>query len=398
MTANQRSNGSNRTVALIVAAGRGSRAANAIPKQYLQLGGKTVLRRTLEAFAQHHDVDSIIAVTGADDSALYAAATLGLPKLLPPAIGGATRQQSVLNGLEALARHEPERLLVHDGARPFVSQGLISNVIAACDETTGAIPALPVNETVKRVSKRKVVETVPRQDLVTAQTPQGFPFTALLEAHRKAATSGRVDLTDDAAVAALAGIPVRIVEGERDNLKLTTPEDFTAAERMLAGSLETRSAQGFDVHAFGPGHSVRLCGVDIPHDHGLVGHSDADVGLHALTDALLGTIGDGDIGAHFPPSDPQWRGASSDRFLADAVRRVRERGGRILNLDVTLICERPKVGPHRQEMRDAITRIAGISAGRVSVKATTTEQLGFTGRGEGIAALATATVALPAEA
>jgi len=387
-----------RTAALVVAAGAGSRAGSTIPKQYLPLGGKTVLRRSLEAFAFHNDVDGVMAVIGAGNTALYKSSTLNLSKLLPPATGGASRQQSVRNGLEALAQHAPERVLVHDAARPFVSNTLISNVIAACGEEHAAIPALPMTETVKRVAEGRVLDTVPREDLVTAQTPQGFPFAALLEAHREAASACRNDLTDDAAVAALAGIPVRTVAGERNNLKLTTPDDFAGAERMLAGTMETRTAQGFDVHAFGPGSAVRLCGVEIPHEQGLVGHSDADVGLHALTDALLGTIGDGDIGVHYPPSDPQWRGASSDRFLVDAAGRVRAHGGRILHLDVTLVCEWPKIGPHREGMRAAISRIAEVPVTRVSVKATTTEQLGFTGRGEGIAALAVATVALPAEA
>jgi 2-C-methyl-D-erythritol 4-phosphate cytidylyltransferase/2-C-methyl-D-erythritol 2,4-cyclodiphosphate synthase len=250
-------------------------------------------------------------------------------------------------------------------------------------------------ETVKRVNGDAVVATVPRGDLVAAQTPQGFPFAALLDAHRRALEAGRDDLTDDAAVAALAGLAVRVVEGDRSNVKLTTPADFAMAERLLAPRTETRSAQGFDVHAFGPGEAVWLCGVEIAHDRALVGHSDADVGLHALTDALLGAIGDGDIGAHFPPSDPTWKGARSDQFLVDAVRRVRSHGGRILHCDVTLICERPKIGPHRDAMRGAIARIAGIDIGRVSVKATTTERLGFAGRGEGIAALASATVELP---
>ena len=229
------------------------------------------------------------------------------------------------------------------------------------------------------------------------QTPQGFPFRPLLEAHRHAAESGGGDLTDDEAVAALAGLPCRTVEGRPTNTKLTRPADFSAAERILSEAMETRTAQGFDVHAFGPGESVWLCGVEIIHDRGLIGHSDADVGLHALTDAILGTVADGDIGQHFPPSDPQWRGARSDRFLIDAVRRVREKGGRILNLDVTLICEEPKIGPNRERMRQAVAEMAGVSLGRVSVKATTSERLGFTGRREGIAALAMASVSLPAE-
>jgi 2-C-methyl-D-erythritol 4-phosphate cytidylyltransferase/2-C-methyl-D-erythritol 2,4-cyclodiphosphate synthase len=383
--------------ALIVAAGSGSRAGGDVPKQFQSLAGKTVLQRSLAAFTGHAAVDMVVAVLNRGDERHYGQMLGEIPKLSGVAEGGASRQESVRNGLEALAGHSPQKVLIHDAARPLVPARLIDAVIAATDEEHGAIPALAIAETVKRVAAGRAVETVPRQDLVTAQTPQGFPFRLILEAHRKAASEGHADLTDDAAVAALAGIPVRTVVGDRRNLKLTTREDFAIAEEMLAAAMDTRSAQGFDVHAFGPGSSVRLCGLDIPHDSGLVGHSDADVGLHALTDALLGTIGDGDIGQHFPPSDPRWRGASSDRFLADAVRRVRERGGRILHLDVTLICERPKISDYREAMRQAVSAIAGITVGRVSVKATTSERLGFIGRGEGIAALALATVALPAE-
>ena len=385
------------TIALVVAAGRGSRAGQELPKQYVKLGGKPVLQRTIEALLAQNGVDAVQVVIGPDDLELYRQAVADSPALLPPVLGGATRQESVRNGLEALAAHKPRLVLVHDGARPFVSPEVIGRVMGGCGEALGAIPGLPVTETLKRVAAGAVAETVPRQDVITAQTPQGFPFGPILEAHRQAAAAGRHDLTDDAAVAALAGFPVKVVEGDRANIKLTTPADFAAAERALAVATETRTAQGFDVHAFGPGDSVWLCGVNVPHERGLLGHSDADVGLHALTDALLGTIGDGDIGQHFPPSDPQWKGASSDRFLRDAVRRVSARGGRILHLDVTIICERPKVGPHRETMRGVVADLAGVAIGRVSVKATTSERLGFTGRREGIAALASATVALPAE-
>ena len=382
-------------IALVVAAGRGSRAGLEQPKQFAKIGGRTVLRRTLEALFAHQAIGAVQVVIGPDDAQLYDDAVAGLERLLPPVTGGATRQESVRNGLEALASHEPRLVLVHDAARPFASVKLIDGVIAACAAGTGAIPVLPIAETVKRVSGGIIAHTVPRDALAAAQTPQGFPFWPLLEAHRMAAESGRDDLTDDEAVAALAGIPVRAVEGEPANVKLTRPADFAVAERMLTAQMETRSAQGFDVHAFGPGTFVWLCGLQVPHDRGLVGHSDADVGLHALTDALLGTIGDGDIGQHFPPSDPRWMGAASDQFLADAVRRIRECGGRIVHLDVTLVCELPKVGPHRDAMRQAIAGIVQVPIGRVSVKATTSERLGFTGRGEGIAALATATVELP---
>ena len=354
-----------------------------------------MLRRTIQALCTHESVDAILTVIGDGDATRYAEAVRGLPKLLPPVVGGATRQESVRNGLEALASDPPRLVLVHDAARPFVSSAVIGNVIEACDERHGAIPVLAISETVKRIEAGAVAATIPREALATAQTPQGFPFAAIVDAHRRAAEAGRNDLTDDAAVAQLAGLAVRAVEGDRANMKITTPADFAAAERMLAAASETRTGYGFDVHSFGPGRSVWLCGVEIPHDRSLSGHSDADVALHALTDALLGTIGDGDIGMHFPPSDPQWKGASSDRFLADAVRRVRDKGGRIVNLDVTLVCEAPKVGPHREKMQARVAEIAGITPDRVGVKATTSEKMGFTGRGEGIVAMAIANVALP---
>jgi 2-C-methyl-D-erythritol 4-phosphate cytidylyltransferase/2-C-methyl-D-erythritol 2,4-cyclodiphosphate synthase len=382
--------------ALVVAAGRGNRARCDLPKQYAALGERTVLRRTLEALGSHTGIDRILVVIREADTHIYEGAVKGLANLLPPVIGGATRQQSVRNGLEAFTADPPRLVLVHDAARPFVSRVLIERVIAACDEEHGAIPVLPITDTVKRVENGEIAATVPRECLAAAHTPQAFPFPALLEAHRRAAAEGREDLTDDAAVAALVGLPVRTVESERSNVKLTVPNDFIAAERSFSAR-ESRTGQGFDVHAFGPGGSVWLCGVEIAHERGLLGHSDADVGLHALTDALLGTIGDGDIGQHFPPSDPQWKGAPSHVFLADAVRRVRERGGRVVNLDVTLVCESPKIGPHRDRMRARLAEIVGLSMDRVGIKATTSEGLGFTGRGEGIVALATATVSLPIE-
>jgi 2-C-methyl-D-erythritol 4-phosphate cytidylyltransferase / 2-C-methyl-D-erythritol 2,4-cyclodiphosphate synthase len=386
---------SGRVAALIVAGGKGVRAGRGLPKQYAMIGGKSVLRRTIEALLAHQAIGEIQVVIGEEDVTLFSECVRGLPGLLPPVIGGVTRQESVRNGLEALVPHAPSIVLVHDAARPFVSLETIGRVIDACDEVHGAIPTTAVHETVKRIDGGVVVETIPRETLGTAQTPQGFPFGPLLAAHRAAAEAGRNELTDDEAVAALAGLKVRAVAGDRQNIKLTNPPDFEQAERMLTAATETRIGQGFDVHQFGPGTSVWLCGVEIAHDHGLVGHSDADVGLHALTDALLGAIGDGDIGEHFPPSDPKWKGASSDRFLADAVRRVAERGGRIVNLDVTMVCERPKISPHRDAMRARVAEIAGIDVTRVGVKATTSEKMGFTGRGEGIVAFAVATVTLP---
>jgi 2-C-methyl-D-erythritol 4-phosphate cytidylyltransferase/2-C-methyl-D-erythritol 2,4-cyclodiphosphate synthase len=381
--------------ALLVAAGRGIRAGRSVPKQYAALGGQPVLRYSVQALLSHRSIDILQVVIGENDQPLYEEAVRGFDRVLAPTVGGATRQQSVRNGLEALAPLAPKRVLVHDGARPFPSRHLVSRLLDACDETHGAVPALAVSETLKKVSNGLVDATIPREGLAAAQTPQAFPFASLLAAHRAAAVAGRDDLTDDAAVVWLAGMPVRIVPGERSNIKLTDPEDFADAERWLAANTETVTAQGFDVHAFGPGDRVRLCGVEISHDRGLVGHSDADVGLHALTDALLGTIGSADIGSHFPPADPQWRGAASDRFLTHAAVLVGRAGGRIVHLDMTLVCERPRIAPYREAMRASIAAIAGVEVARVSVKATTSEGLGFTGRGEGVAAMAMATVALP---
>jgi 2-C-methyl-D-erythritol 4-phosphate cytidylyltransferase/2-C-methyl-D-erythritol 2,4-cyclodiphosphate synthase len=296
-------------------------------------------------------------------------------------------------GLEALAQFEPERVLIHDGARPFPGGELIDRVLDALDRAAAAIPALPLGDTIKRVDDGLVRETIDRSKLWRAQTPQGFHFQAILAAHRAAV--GRV-LTDDAAVAEAAGLAPVVVPGSEENFKVTTADDLAAAGRLLAArQSDVRVGQGFDVHPFGPGDHVMVCGVAIPHEVAPVGHSDADVGLHALTDAVLGAIGAGDIGMHFPPSDPQWRGASSDRFLAYAAALVRERGGAIAGVDVTVICERPKIAPHRDRMIERVAEILEISPDRVSVKATTTEKLGFTGRGEGIAAQAVASVRLP---
>lgn len=376
--------------AIIVAAGRGVRAGGEVPKQYRLIAGKPVLRRTVETFAAHPAVDRVLVVYNPADQALYDDAIAGL-ELLPPVAGGASRQDSVRNGLKALARPEaPDTVLIHDAARAFVSSEVIQNVIDAA-ANGGAIPALPVVDTLKRADDGSTItETVSRSGLWRAQTPQGFHFTAILAAHE--ATAGE-ELTDDAAVAERAGIAVTVVAGAEENIKLTTQDDFDRAERALAGS-ETRTGMGYDVHRFGPGDQVMLCGVAIPHSHGLVGHSDADAGLHALTDALLGAIGAGDIGDHFPPSDPRWAGAPSDVFLKHAAELVAAHGGCIANLDLTLICERPKIGPHRETMRARVSEIVGIDIERISIKATTTERLGFTGREEGIAAQAIATIAM----
>jgi 2-C-methyl-D-erythritol 4-phosphate cytidylyltransferase/2-C-methyl-D-erythritol 2,4-cyclodiphosphate synthase len=299
--------------------------------------------------------------------------------------------------LEALAPRNPAIVLVHDAARPFASAQLVSRAIAAAARDGAAIPGLPVTDTVKTINADgRVAETLERARLRAIQTPQAFAFAALLEAHRKADAAGRNDFTDDAALAEWAGMPVSVFEGEAGNIKLTTAEDFTRAEaKDFAALPDVRTGSGYDVHAFGEGDHVTLGGVRIPFERGLSGHSDADVALHALVDAILGALADGDIGAHFPPSDPQWRGASSDLFLAFAVERVRARGGRIAHLDITIVCEAPRIGPYRDAMRARIAEIANVTPERVAVKATTSERLGFTGRGEGMVAFATATVRLP---
>ncbi|HEX6442110.1 MAG TPA: bifunctional 2-C-methyl-D-erythritol 4-phosphate cytidylyltransferase/2-C-methyl-D-erythritol 2,4-cyclodiphosphate synthase [Stellaceae bacterium] len=380
------------TYALIVAAGRGSRFGGPLPKQYLPLAGGTILRHAVTAFSAHPRIDGVLVAIRPEDRAIFEQALAGL-SLLPPVDGGAERQDSVRLGLEALAERRPERVLIHDGARPFPSPDLIDRVLDGLDRAPAAIPCLPLGDTIKRVEDGQVRETVDRSALWRAQTPQGFHFDAILRAHQAAA--GRV-LTDDAAVAEAAGLAPIVVAGSEENLKVTTTEDLAAAERLLAArQADIWVGQGFDVHPYGPGDHVMVCGVAIPHEVAPIGHSDADVGLHALTDAVLGAIGAGDIGMHFPPSDPHWRGASSDRFLAYAASLVRERGGSIAAVDVTIICERPKIAPHREKMIERVADILEISPGRVSVKATTTEKLGFTGRGEGIAAQAVATIRLP---
>jgi 2-C-methyl-D-erythritol 4-phosphate cytidylyltransferase/2-C-methyl-D-erythritol 2,4-cyclodiphosphate synthase len=379
-------------IALVVAAGRGTRLGGDVPKQYLKLAGKPLLRRSLETFVQHPKIDGVRVVFNLDDRDLYDEATAGLD-LLPPVAGGAVRQDSVRRGLESLEEAAPEFVLIHDAARPFIAGDTIDRVLDALAEAPGAIPALPVRDTVKRGANGIISDTVDRANLWRAQTPQAFRYRDILAAHRDAAG---LDLPDDAAVAERAGMSVHLVQGYEANFKVTTPEDLREAEQRFVFALgDIRTGTGFDVHAFGPGDHVWLCGVKVPHDHGLIGHSDADAGLHALTDALLGAIGAGDIGMHFPPSDPQWRGASSDRFLAHAAKLVADKSGFIAHVDVTLICERPKVGPHRDAMVVRIAAILGVDPGRVSVKATTTEKLGFTGRGEGLAAQAVATVRLP---
>lgn len=390
------------TLALIVAAGRGLRAGGALPKQYRSVAGVPMVRRTVERFLAHPRIDAVLVVIGDGQRALYEDAMSGLSdaRLLAPVTGGDERQASVLAGLSSV---EPDgddvaryrHVLIQDAARPFVPAEMIDRVLDGLETSEAVLPVLPVVDTLKRVGDGTVETTVDRAALVRAQTPQGFAYAAIVEAHRAARDSGRA-VTDDAEIAEVAGLAVRVVQGSEDAMKITTEQDFTQAETRFAAPMETRVGTGFDVHRLGPGDGVILGGVTIPHDRALQGHSDADVALHALTDAVLGAIGDGDIGAHFPPSDAKWKGASSDRFMIDAIRRVTERGGRISHLDLTVLCERPKIGPHRDALRASIAGICGIDIGRVSVKATTTERLGFAGREEGIAAQAVATVLLPA--
>jgi 2-C-methyl-D-erythritol 4-phosphate cytidylyltransferase / 2-C-methyl-D-erythritol 2,4-cyclodiphosphate synthase len=393
---------STKVALVVVAAGRGSRIGAGRPKQYLNCAGRPLIARTLEALAAAWRFSAATVVIHADDRMFYdealayltpdAAAALG-----PPAIGGATRQQSVLSGLEALEPDECDIVLIHDGARPFPSTEVVSRAVAAAELYGAAAPGTPLSDTIKQVDPEgRVLATPPRSALRAVQTPQAFAFPLILAAHRRAAAAGVADLTDDIAVAEWAGAPAHLFDGDPANVKVTTMQDLTAAEaRLMGNASETRVGQGFDVHAFAPGDHVWLCGVRVPHARALSGHSDADVGLHALADAIYGALAEGDIGQHFPPSDPRWKGAASKVFLAHAAERVRARGGGIVNLDVTLICEAPKIGPHREAMRARVAEIAGLDIARVAVKATTSERLGFTGRGEGIACLATATVRLP---
>jgi 2-C-methyl-D-erythritol 4-phosphate cytidylyltransferase / 2-C-methyl-D-erythritol 2,4-cyclodiphosphate synthase len=378
--------------ALVVAAGRGSRFGGDLPKQYMPLAGATVLRHAVAALALHPRVTGVLVAIRPEDRAVFDRAVAGL-SILPPVAGGATRQDSVRLGLEALAPYRPAHVLIHDGARPFADAALIDRVIAGLERGPASIPCLALRDTIKRAESGAIRGTVDRTQLWRAQTPQGFHFEAILAAHRAAAGH---QLTDDSAVAEAAGMTPLQVAGSEDNLKLTTAEDLAAAERLIAARQgDVRVGQGFDAHAFGPGDRVFVCGVEIPHGAALVGHSDADVGLHALTDAVLGAIGAGDIGMHFPPSDPRWRGASSDRFLRHAAELVQARGGIVAAVDATIICEGPRIGPHRAAMVERVAAILGIAADRVSVKATTTDRLGFTGRAEGIAAQAVATIRLP---
>jgi len=386
-----------RVAAVVVAAGRGLRTGLDYPKQYKVLGGSPMVRESLRVFTGHPEVDLVVPVIHPDDTSRFAVAAEGL-SLAKPVSGAATRQGSVRAGLESLASDKPDIVLVHDAARPFTSQALVSRAIAAAAKHGAAVPGLPVTDTVKLIDDDSLVaSTLDRSHLRTVQTPQAFSYPLLLDAHRRASAAKRDDFPDDAALVEWAGMKVAIFEGEARNMKMTTPEDFARVDREAQmAAADIRTGIGYDIHAFDEGGDhVWLGGVKIPHARKLQGHSDADVALHALTDAILGALADGDIGVHFPPSDEKWRGASSDKFLKFAVDRVTARGGQVSHLDVAIVCEAPKVNPHRDAMRARIAEIAGVSIDRVGVKATTNEKLGALGRSEGIAAMATATVRLP---
>ena len=376
-----------RIAAVLVAAGSGTRFGAETPKQFLSLGGRPVLRHAAETLVEHVEM-----LQPVGDKAPIEAALEGL-RHLPPVPGGATRQQSVHAGLEALGADAPDVVLVHDAARPLIPPGTIPALLAALEHAPGAIPAIPVADTLKRVVDGVITATAPRDGLYRAQTPQAFRFPILLAAHR-AGTAGAA--TDDASLLEAAGLTVAIVPGSEDNIKLTWPEDLRRLERAMFGGLIPRVGTGFDVHVLEAGRKLVLCGVPIEYDKGLAGHSDADVGIHALCDAIYGALAEGDIGRHFPPSESAWKDADSARFLCHAAGRIAARQGMLANADVTLICERPKIAPHAGAMTARLAAILGVDPARISVKATTTERLGFTGRGEGIAAQAVATILLPA--
>ena len=395
--------------ALIVAAGRGHRVGGPLPKQYRQLAGRAVLGHSVHRFATHPRVGKVRVVFNPADRPLYDKAvresgSAADAALLAPVAGGETRQDSVRKGLESLAELTPDLVLIHDGARPLVSASVIDGALDALQGHDGALPALAVSDSLKRAPPGSVViaGAVPREGLWRAQTPQGFRYPAILDAHRAAAGSA---LTDDAAVAEQAGLSVVLTPGDEDNLKITTEQDFARAERILAAqgardvaaeaAFETRVGMGFDVHRFGPGDHVMLGGIAVPHAQGVVSHSDGDVVLHAIVDALLGAMAAGDIGTHFPPTDEAWRDAESALFVTHALKLLAERGGHLSHVDVTVICQRPRIGPHREAMKARLAAVLGLDPDRISLKATTTERLGFTGRGEGIAAQAVATVRLP---
>ena len=379
-------------VAIIVAAGRGHRLGGEIPKQYLDVGGMPILRRTVNVFQENPAIDLIQVIIHPDDRELYDAAVsdMGLPE---PVAGGDTRQKSVLNGLESISEHRPEYVFIHDAARPFLDQQLLNNLIDEVKNYGAVIPALSVTDTIKYMTADTIDSTLDRNYLYRAQTPQAFRYKAIFMAHRRFENN---DLTDDSAIAEKGGLKVRVVAGSEENFKITTKDDLEKAELMTGNNYtDVRIGYGMDVHAFEKGDHVILGGVKIPHDKSLKGHSDADVALHAITDAVLGAIAAGDIGEHFPPSVAKWKGASSDIFLKHAAKLVDDKDGVIASIDLTIVCEAPKIGPHRDLIRDKISEIIDLDINRISVKATTTEKLGFTGKGEGIMAQAVATVRLP---
>lgn len=400
-----------RIAVIIVAAGKGSRlrsASHMHPKQYIKIAGKPILAHTVNAFLSHPAIDDVICVIHQDNKDDYRACLEALVanaggKLQPPAIGGKTRQESVLSGLRHFSKSDqPDLVLIHDAARPFISPATIDGIIEELESGSRAVlAAAPVVDTLKKADGNQHVETtISREGLWAAQTPQAFDYKTILTAHERAATEGRTDFTDDASVAEWAGVPVKLVSGQTQNFKITTADDLERAQQIMAAEkpailTDIRVGSGYDVHAFADGDGVVLGGVTIPHDRRLSGHSDADVLLHALTDAVLGAIAEADIGAHFPPSDEKWKGAASDQFLIHALELVKAKGGKVSHLDATIICERPKIGPHRDAIRQSIADICALPLHRVSVKATTSERLGFTGRQEGIAAMATATIRLP---
>jgi 2-C-methyl-D-erythritol 4-phosphate cytidylyltransferase/2-C-methyl-D-erythritol 2,4-cyclodiphosphate synthase len=385
---------------IVVAAGKGERASadgSSDPKQYRMVGGVPVLTRTIQAFLDIPYIERVLPVIHADHAERYAALGLADERLMPPVVGGASRQASVLEGLKALAPLRPDLVLIQDAARPFAAPDVIGDVVVVLEQYDGALPGLPVTDTIKRtLDGRHVAATEDRSQLVAAQTPQGFRFGQIFSAHMRASTIRR-QFTDDAEIAEWAGLKVAMVMGDPNNIKITHPEDFARAERIIHGDqiMETRVGTGFDVHQFEPGDAVWLGGVRIPHRAKLKGHSDADVALHALTDAILGAIGEGDIGVHFPPSDMQWRGVASTVFLKHAGDLVAKARGRIVNLDVTIVCEAPRIAQHVPAMRGVIAETLGIAASRIAIKATTSETLGFTGREEGIVAMASASVEVP---
>lgn len=386
-----------RIAAIVVAAGRGERVGTAGgPKQYRAIGGVSIIARTLRAFVEHPRISQVIVAIHSDDRQLFADAVGDLGGKVLAVTGGVDRQASTLAALRAVEKSPPDMVLIHDAVRPFIDAALIDRVVLAATASSGSLPAMPVTDTLKLGVDNVVTGTVDRNLLFNAQTPQAFPFSLILNAHEAAARNVTKKFTDDASIAEWAGMAVRLVEGSPDNVKITYARDIEMANAKLSGGLpDVRTGNGYDVHALEPGDAVILCGVRIPHDRKLSGHSDADVALHALTDALLATCGAGDIGVHFPPSEARWKGAASSIFVEHAAKMIAERSGRITNVDITLICEAPRVGPHRAAMTAAIQSMLGIAPDRISIKATTNEGLGFVGRQEGIAAIATATVVYP---